>query len=439
VNAGTCRPVVAFDTETALIRPALLAPPLVVVTWQRPGLDPRIIHHTQAESTLREWLESDAVIVGHNVAYDMAVIGQRFPALMPLIFKAYEDDRVTCTQIRQQLLDIAGGIYRGRHVGKGVYVREEYTLERLAKRCAGIELQKDAWRMSYAEFIDVPLTRWTARAIEVQAMARVRLALLEARQVSRDEQKAHQKEIDGLRSMIDSPPDQCLRYPLEDARATLAVYQAQEKHAHPWLADQFRQSYAYFCLHLSSAWGLRTDSEGVEVLRKEVSEQLAEVEEHLKEIGLVRADGTRDTKAAKLRMIEICRREKIEIPRTDAHDAFKGKPLEAFAEIAAAKKCKAADGSVPRSVDECVEHVCLDEDACTRSEDDVLKEYAELSTLKKVLSNDVEALAKGVMWPVHTRYGLAETGRTTSSKPNIQNWVRQRKCKRCSGKGEIAA
>ena len=38
-----------------------------------------------------------------------------------------------------------------------------------------------------------------------------------------------------------------------------------------------------------------------------------------------------------------------------------------------------------------------------------------------MLSNDVKMLEGGTVYPVHTRYDLAETGRTTSSKPNIQN------------------
>ncbi len=54
-------------------------------------------------------------------------------------------------------------------------------------------------------------------------------------------------------------------------------------------------------------------------------------------------------------------------------------------------------------------------------EDPVIRAYAKASEYKKVLANDVEALAKGVLYPVHTRYGIAETGRTTSSKPPIQN------------------
>ena len=170
--------IVALDTETSLIRPALLAPPLVCLTWQASGEDPSIVHHADAEPILREWLRSDALLVGHSVAYDMAVICERYPALRPFVFRAYDEDRVTDTQLREQLLDIASGSYRYRIDKRGRRVEKRYTLEAIADRRTGIKLLKDGWRLSYGEFQDVPLVAWTARAREIQARARERLASL---------------------------------------------------------------------------------------------------------------------------------------------------------------------------------------------------------------------------------------------------------------------
>jgi DNA polymerase-1 len=402
--------VVAFDTETALIRPALLAPPLVCLSWQEPGQSARIVHVSTAEPIIRQWLESDCVLVGHNVAYDLAVICERFPHLRSLVFKAYANDRVTDTMIRQWQLDVAGGVYRGRLVAKDVYVPHKYALEDLAKRCAGMVLQKDGWRLSYSEFLDTPLADWPSRAREVQAEAAARLQSLRGRLVSDDEKKAHDAAVAGLVSMVENDPMRCAEYPLDDARATLAVYLAQEKHS-TYLQDQFRQARAYWALHLQSVWGLRTDAIGVELLRNATQAAYDGLEEELIQLGLVRDDKkrTRDTKAAKARMIRVCREEGVTLRRTDGHSAD-------------SVKCKDAEGNpLPGGDARCAEHVCLDADACDAVEDIVIKNYSELSTLKKVLTNDVEALAKGVLYPVHTRYGFAATGRTTSSNPNIQS------------------
>lgn len=415
----------AFDTETALIRPALLAPPPACLTWQRSGGPlPKIIHAADAEPTIRSWLEDPSLIlVGQNLAFDTAVVCERYPSLRTLVFAAYDADRCTDTMVRQWLLDTAGGIYRGRPGERGRWIEHKYDLESLAKRLAGIELVKDGWRLSYGELIDTPLEQWPAKARDMQAAARLRLPEIDSQIAFYAEQgqdsivKRLQKTRAGLEGMIDGDPLRVATYPLDDARATLAVYEAQEKHA-AYLADQYRQARAYFALHLSSAWGLRTDPEGVEILRRETQAAYDELEEDLIQIGLVRNDKkrTRDTKAAKARMIRVCQEEGLTLRRTDGH-AVDDPDL---------CKCRDAEGNkLPPGDDRCVEHVSLDSDACAASGDDVLEDYSELSTLKKVLTNDVEMLAKGVLYPVHTRYGYAETGRTTSSKPNIQNLRRR--------------
>jgi DNA polymerase-1 len=164
-------------------------------------------------------------------------------------------------------------------------------------------------------------------------------------------------------------------------------------------------------LHLESAWGLRTDEVGVELLRTATQAAYDALEEELIQVGLVRNDKkrTRDTKAAKARMIRVCLEERLPLRRTDGHTKE-------------STKCKDAAGNpLPGGHEDCVEHVSLDSDACKAVEDPVIGTYAKASEYKKVLTNDVEALAKGVLYPVHTRYGFAETGRTTSSKPPIQN------------------
>lgn len=405
----------AFDFETSLIRPGYLAPAVACLTWQRLGVEARICDSLAARDQFRTWVnDPSSLFIGANTAFDMAVAAEAWPELRVAIFKAYDEGRVTDVQIRQRLLDIAGGVYMGRFVKGGVYIKHTYDLEALAKRVAGMALEKDEWRLSYENFIGVPLSKWAERAVEVQGTARATLAQLEADWSStkpKDVPKEALKRMEGLRSMIASDPTRCTSYPLDDARATLAVWQKQEVHAQ-FLADQYRQARGYFALHLGSAWGLRTDAVGVQILRRETEAAYEEVKATLIEAGLVRPDGSRDTKRAKRLMLDVCREEGLTVRRTDGH-AEQG-------------KCKRLDGTpVPDGSDECEDHVCLDEEACTATEDETLIAYAEFSTLTKVLSNDVEALLKGVLLPIHTRYGLAETGRTTSSKPNIQNLRRR--------------
>lgn len=404
--------VIAFDTETDLIRPGQLAPPLVCLTYQELGQPARIVADLDAiRAIVAGWLDDPGVrLVGANVAYDLAVLGQEWPELLPSIWRAYEDDRIADVQIRQRLLDIAAGVYMGRFASGGVFVKHTYDLAALYKRCAGGTLTKDEWRLSYGRFRGLPLERWRERAVEVQGEARAKIAEIEATWAGLDPPKEVRARLESMRSMSAADPSRCTEYPLEDARATLAVYLVQQAHDR-YLADEYRQARAAWWLHLSSAWGLRTDARGVEILRRETEAELEDLRATLRAAGLVRADGSRDTKAAKARMIRVCAEEGLRLRRTDGH--------------ATPGKCKVNGAPCPDGAEECDEHISLDADACNATEDEILVAYAAVSEAGKVLANDVAALEGGVLYPLHTRYGLAETGRTTSSRPNIQN-IRRR-------------
>lgn len=403
--------VCCFDTETALIRPGLLAPPLVCVSYQSEGTAAQLVGPEAAEIWLSDALSTgDSVICGHNVSYDLGVVAEAFPHLRPAIFKAYAEDRVTDTMLRQKLLDIASGTYRGRMGDKGMWIVQNYGLVDLVKRHTQMPFKKEGFRLFYALFLGVAISAWGSHARALQERA---LAFLEGKP---DAELSHLRDCLGdwkkfdteLRGMIAADPAEVASYPLDDARGTLAVFQAQEAHK-SFLSDQYRQARAAWALHLSSAHGMRTDGPAVDALRVYLTNAHQKVEVELKEAGLIKPDGVRNTKLAKLRMVGVCEEEDLPLRRTAAH-------AEAEA------KCKGRDGTLlaPGHAD-CVEHVCLDGDACAATGDHLLEQYAAASTLKKGLSNDVEMLKKGTERPVCPTYGMAETGRATCSKPNLMN------------------
>jgi DNA polymerase I len=374
--------ILVLDTETCLFRPGVMAPEIVCISYQRPGFEPGLVHQADpgalelVETSLRD---SRVLLVGHHMAFDMAVLCAKWPHLLPLVFKAYDEDRIACTKIRQQLLDIAAGEFRGRkqvfekeieveiteddedaeegEVGTIVkklvrgarWIPHNYELNDLIWRAAGRRLEKDEWRLRYSEFLEVPITKW---------------------------------------------PEGAQKYPKEDARATLDVFLVQEQHVEH-IPDQFRQARAAWALHLTSVWGIRTRAAGVDALERETIEALQGVKETLQDAGLVRRggkkDGTRDTKAAKARMVRVCTEQGKEVRMTA--------PTKRF-----------PHGSVS-----------LDSDACEASGDSLLEDYAEITFLSNTLSRDVEMLRAGVDFPVHTSFGMAASGRSTSAKPNVQN------------------
>ncbi len=404
--------VIGFDTETALIRPGRCAPPMTCLTWQTKEANgdvraPDIVGVKEAFTHVAKWLSGDAVLTGANTAYDTGVICAEWPHLLPLVFKAYDEDRITDVQIRQKLLDIAAGCYRGRMGDGNKWIKYNYSLADLVKRLVGVPFKKEGFRLFYGPFRGVPLAQWTQFALELQergkrwlasgpctehsdCLANPELAMHCADKVlgslanDLGDVEKFNKELAG---MVAADPLEAVTYPLEDASGTLAVHLAQEEHAE-YLADQFRQARSAFWLHLTSAWGLRTSPLGVAKLQVATEKACNEVEARLVAAGLVRANGSRDTKAAKERMLNVCAEKVLVVRLTDS-----GEPS-------------------------------LDSDACKAVDDELLRDYAALTSLKGVLAKDVPALARASVYPIHTRFDLAETGRTTSSNPNVMNWRR---------------
>jgi len=110
--------LVSFDLETHLIQRGLLAPPIVcgsTARWcdaaKRP-IKAQTLTREQAIETARVYLESPKVtIAGANIAYDFGVLANEDPSLLPLIFKAYEENRVHDVQIAQALDAIRFAIF----------------------------------------------------------------------------------------------------------------------------------------------------------------------------------------------------------------------------------------------------------------------------------------------------------------------------------------
>jgi len=280
---------VHLDTETELIRPGVQAPRLVVAQWTVER-DPAVIMRHAASfdprsfSGLEGHLEvmlhdPDTALDGHNFAFDMAVIGAAYPRLLPRIFDAYAAGRITCTVVRQKLLDIAHGCYRGRNTGRHWgYALDECVSRMVPGFLASTPLDKTAtsWRLRYGELIGVPLSDW---------------------------------------------PPEAVAYCQGDALAQQALYWAQESArsgpaGEDYLADEHRQSAAAFWLRLAECWGVHTDPEAVEEFHALCVQRHEKNRAELVACALVRKDGTRDIKAARAWMERVCAELGVEPTRT---------------------------------------------------------------------------------------------------------------------------
>lgn len=364
--------MIAIDFETALIEPGLQAPPPVCMSYAD-QVHADVVRWEDAHDLLKEWLKTET-IVGANLAFDLAVPAAQWPDLLPLIFQAYDEDRCTDIIIRQKLIDIATGEHRHYRKVKG------YSLAALTSRLLDRHLEKeDTWRKRYWELIDCPLEAWPKDAIE---------------------------------------------YSLTDSVVTRDCYYVQE-HELAYidrlcvLEDQYRRSRADFALKLMSAWGLRTDAEGVETLRKNSEKRLQELEGELLREGLLKpVYKGRGKNRHQVGVSKCVRKAQERMAYAMDNPKLTKKGLELRSE---------GDPSWQHS-----KYLSLDEEACLDSGDLILEKYSEYSSVGNFLTGHVKAMEEGVCTPIHAFFDvLMDTGRTSSSGPNVQNVRRAEGAREC--------
>jgi len=179
-------------------------------------------------------------------------------------------------------------------------------------------------------------------------------------------------------------PEEAYRYAADDVVHPRVIYEAQEKYPE-WIGDQHRQARAAFALRLVACWGLVPNPERVQAWKVNVESEYRDLEATLRGAGLLSPRGNRDTKRARERLIEASVSEGFSLDPT-------------------------ASGEVSLSADQ-----------CRKSHDPVLLAYARIGEVKALLSKDLKILERPIC---HTRWGLAASGRVTSTDPNIQNFGR---------------
>lgn len=255
--------LVALDTETGLIAPGVIAPPLVCgsLAWRGEdgGVCSALLSAADTLEAARElFAAEDTHVIGQNIAYDLLVLVCERPALWPLVRGALDQGRVHDTMLREQLLDIARGGFRflaevDEDTGEVSRVPVDYSLGALAQRRLGRTLDKggDGWRLRYLELLAVPLERWEPRA--------------------RD-------------------------YAVGDAVSTLEVHESQDREpsAAEFLADESAQVRAAFALHATGGRGLCVDLAAVDALAARLGAQRDTARAALASAGIYRANGTRN-------------------------------------------------------------------------------------------------------------------------------------------------
>ena len=328
---------IAFDLETHPFSPNNMAPKPVCLTWAE-GEQADIVLFPAARAWLGDWLEDpEVVLIAHNGAYDFTCLLAHYPELSEGIWNKLEAGLFHDTKSRERLLHIAQGIKKPCDLGT--------TMERRF----GVVLDKEGgWRTNYDQLDGVPLNDWPREAVD---------------------------------------------YAVDDARATLMLYIAQDAEAldlaYSWEGEVCRQSSYRLPMNLMGTWGIRTNGERVKVLKKQVLEKIASQEGLVVEAGL----GSFNKKGKLVKSMKAIRERVVRF----------------FPE-----------GSPPRTPKGAIQTA---EGVLAQCNDPALQAVVEFAALQKLLGTYIEPMEQGVHQAIHANFDAlgADSGRSSCSKPNLQN------------------
>jgi hypothetical protein len=354
---------------------------------------------------VRNLLEDrDVSIVIHNGAQFDCLCMLAWLDCTELLFAALDSGRIVDTMIVERIAEI------GRQTS-----RKDLSLVSLC-RAHGIEPpRKDETQTSYEPLYGAPLSEYTPRQVE---------------------------------------------YALEDSLKHLELFERQEKR---WIrngavnmSDVAFLVRKQFALGLTRTWGIRLDAQRVGSLEVAVRDHLSELRATAVEAGLVASHWDIPKSAKGFENLNT--RWLAHLDRLIAGDV--DEPFDTFrisAEKAGcrlicenrkdtkrikrwvANACAGPDGKgvVPQTKKprdwkpskkrpEYVTNVSIARATLEDSGDPILAEFAEYGEWLSVESKDLVIFREHLHSPIHTRFGLADTIRSTSSKPNTQNQRRDR-------------
>ncbi len=374
------RILIGVDSETCLIAPGDITPPLVCVsTCYRDAagnLVTELFTRDEGVEVYRRLLSDKRyVIIIHNGPFDLAVACNEDPTLVPLVFDALREGRIICTITVQKLIDVALGQRKFRKPIDG------YTLRRVVKATDnlaelidiyyGEHVEKaDTWRKSYGLLRGFPLSSWPASA-------RI--------------------------------------YAMKDAEYHLRLYEAQLRFIKAkWgvLPDQDPRQRGAWALALMGGWGFRSEREATERFIAHCNAEIEKMQRVLhahsaedcviggcdhKESGIIKIDNTRCMAEIRRRVEHDLKARGIPVPMTDPSEKF-------------------PDGQVK-----------TDEETLHRTNDPKLHLLADSLTFEKHRGQWGPVLLEGTRRPICCKYNiLVDNGRTSCGGDRTQDKGKKR-------------
>jgi DNA polymerase-1 len=188
-------------------------------------------------------------------------------------------------------------------------------------------------------------------------------------------------------------PEEALEYALTDPKATLLIFQDQAREAvaieyAAFEKESARQAGFDFALNLMGVWGVRTSQSRVKELLERTTQRLSELHVLLVSMGIMTRKGSKSTSRIR-ELVKASFEQDGRNPPTTGKGAIK---------------------TDRETLEQCSHHADL-------------KYVVEHAYLTKLRSTYVLKLIEGINGNIHTSFHVlgADTGRTSSSGPNLQN------------------
>lgn len=374
---------VCLDTETALIRPGLQAPPIACATTFHLNDGVRLWLWKDLEACFERLLSGPEPLLLQNASYDAKCVANWYPRLRPLLWAKYESGGIFDCRSAQRIIEIQRGDARtdlsltmlGRLWGVDVPDKQDEETQRI--------------RLSYGQFIGAD----------------------------------------------DLPPEHAA-YALKDAHCMHPIFERQLASNLVSWRDLTRLTRQEFWLSLVSARGFRTDPNHVRIFAARVEAHLALLDELAREAGFLRPDGSMNTKRVKAAVLQAYAGIQVQ------EDQLSKQGEAGFVQqVRAAKEAVqglrrqrapvppelAAWANVPLSKSE--KSIGTDKVVKADSGDAELEDLETWSQWRAAAAKDIELLYRGAVEPIHTKFGTANTFRATSSDPNQQNFAKGKRPK----------
>lgn len=428
---------ISIDTETDLIQPGLLAPPIVLgsaAEWDaRQGKIVGALLSKQDVIGLFRQVFADRTLVlcGARIPFDLlcdAVEEARLGNdVMPQIFDMYDpnmeivrgdcDGRVFEIRLAEPLHAIAQG-HCGKHalthdplINKETGRPGRYSLDNVTFEVQGREDAKanDIFRRSYHQFHGVPLDQlpFQARQYPIDDAINTHGDALG--------QAGHLPSVwphDWVQ--VDLPVGMACRtcgVPMT-AEAPRACMRRQPRRNINGLA---RQVYYAWAAHLGSAWGLRVPQDMVDALEKRIDDAREAASAPFKAAGIIRDDGSENQGVLK-RLVAVAYGSRDICPECNGLGKVPSEKTQGRTKV----NCKACDGTCLRLAPEVPRAeaggVGKARDVLCESGDELLMEYGEQPS-KKIKTTYIPLLRRGRACNV-----CGMTGVATKYKKAHEDW-----------------